>query len=163
MKKIIDVGIGEFKVTKAPGMLITHNLGSCVGIALYDISSKIGGLAHIMLPSYKKINAAQNHNPKFADAAIPLMIKEMEKIGAQKIFTVGKIAGGGDMFGLPPDSPLELNIGKQNIEMVKKYLQKYGIRIVAEEILGNIPRTMGLDLDTGKVTLKTAQKEERVL
>lgn len=162
-KKIVNVGIGEFKVARAPTLLVTHNLGSCVGVALYDIYCRIGGLAHIMLPSYRKINNNQNTNPKFADNAIPMMIEEMEKIGAQRIFMVGKIAGGGDMFGLPSDAPFELDIGRQNVEAVRCWLQKYSIKIVAQEVLGNIPRTMELDLNTGIVTLRTAQKEARFL
>ena len=52
--KIIKVGMVDLNVTKAPGILTTLGLGSCVGIALYDKHNKIAGLAHIMLPSSRK-------------------------------------------------------------------------------------------------------------
>jgi len=162
-RKIVNVGIGQLKVAKAPVVLVTHNLGSCVGVALYDVYRKIGGLAHITLPSYTTINNLQNENPKFADSAIPLMIKKMEEMGAQCSFMIAKIAGGADMFGLPSNAPFELDIGKQNVEAVKHCLQKYGINVVAEEVLGSIPRTMELDLATGKVVLRTAQRKTRFL
>jgi len=165
MKKVVNVGIGEFKVAKAPAVLVTHNLGSCVGVALYDVYHKIGGLAHITLPSYRDMGARNKNSQdaKFADSAIPLMIKMMEEAGAKLNFTVAKIAGGADMFGLPSNAPFELDIGRQNVEAVKHCLQEHGIKVVAEEVLGSIPRTMELDLATGKVTLKTAQMEIRYL
>ena len=163
-KKIINVGIGQLEVARAPAVLVTHNLGSCVGVALYDLHHKIGALAHITLPSCTGINSScKKKNDKFADTAIPLMIRKMEEIGAQRGFTIAKIAGGADMFDLPSNAPFELDIGRQNVEAVKHCLQKYGITIVAEEVLGNIPRTMELDLATGKVTLKTSQRKTRFL
>jgi len=164
-KKIISVGVGQLKVARSPSVLVTYNLGSCVGVAIHDIYNKIGGLAHVTLPRYihsDKKDFAENHSFKFADTAIPLMIKKMEDMGANRSFMVAKIAGGADMFGLP-DTAFELDIGKQNVEMIKELLQEYGINIVAEEVLGCIPRTMELDLNTGKVTLKTAQMEIRYL
>lgn len=161
-KKVINVGVGQLRVAKAPVILITNNLGSCVGIALYDAYHKIGGLAHITLPSYQFTKYTQEESSKFADSAILLMLKKMEEMGTSYFFTIAKIAGGGDMFGLP-DTPSELDIGRQNVEAVRKYLQEYGIEVVAEEVLGSIPRTMELDLNTGKVILRTAQRETRFL
>jgi len=163
MSKIVNVPIGQFKVARAPIVLITHNLGSCVGIALYEVYHKIGGLAHITLPSYKAIDNLQEKNPKFADTALPLMIEKMKEIGANISFMVAKIAGGGDMFGLLPNAPLELDIGKQNVQAVRRCLQQYSIKVITEEVLGTIPRTMELDLNTGKVTLRTAQRKTRFL
>ncbi|MBC7189467.1 chemotaxis protein CheD [Candidatus Aerophobetes bacterium] len=162
-KKKIIVGIGEFKVAKAPAELITFNLGSCVGVALYDIMHNIGGLAHVALPCSAVMEGSHQPDSRFADVALSLMIKKMEEMGAKRSFMVAKIAGGADMFGLSPDTPSQFDIGRQNVESVKKYLQGVGIMIVAEETLGNIPRTMEFDLTTGKVMLKTSQMETRYL
>ena len=162
-KTKIIVGIGEFKVAKAPAELITFNLGSCVGIALYDVMHKIGGLAHVALPCSASTGSLHQQDSRFADVALPLMLKKMEEMGARRSFMVAKIAGGADMFGLPPGAPSQFDIGRKNVERVKEYLQEIGIMIVAEEILGNIPRTMGFDLATGKVMLKTSQMETRYL
>lgn len=49
-KKTIKVGIADLKVAKAPNILRTAGLGSCVGVILYDVNKKIAGMAHIMLP-----------------------------------------------------------------------------------------------------------------
>jgi chemotaxis protein CheD len=44
------VEIADKKVARSPTELVSIGLGSCVGICLYDPVTKIGGLAHIMLP-----------------------------------------------------------------------------------------------------------------
>ena len=69
MEQIIKVGMADLNIAKAPGILTTLGLGSCVAIALYDRKQKIGGLAHIMLPSSKNIKRNEN-KAKFADTAV---------------------------------------------------------------------------------------------
>lgn len=48
---MITVGISDLNVAKAPDVLVTYALGSCVGICLYDSFTRVAGLSHIMLPS----------------------------------------------------------------------------------------------------------------
>ena len=55
MVDIIKVGMADLNTTYCPGVLTTLGLGSCVGICLYDVSTKISGLVHIMLPSSSQI------------------------------------------------------------------------------------------------------------
>ena len=50
MSEIIKVGMADLKICKSPDGVTTLGLGSCVGIAVRDPVTKIGGLAHIMLP-----------------------------------------------------------------------------------------------------------------
>ena len=50
MAELIKVGMADYKVGSNPDALISYGLGSCVGIALFDPVSKVGGLSHIMLP-----------------------------------------------------------------------------------------------------------------
>ena len=66
MGQMIKVGMADLKICKAPDALTTIGLGSCIGIALYDPSTKISGLAHIMLPDSKSIRNNSNI-AKFAD------------------------------------------------------------------------------------------------
>jgi len=47
----IIVGVADMKVSDDRGsILITHSLGSCIGVAIYDPVVKVGGLLHYMLP-----------------------------------------------------------------------------------------------------------------
>lgn len=140
----IKVGIAEYKISKAPNRLITFGLGSCVGISIYDRFADIGGLAHIMLPDstqFKNVEKAE----KFADLAIPMMVKELTAAGVQTRNLVAKIAGGASMFQFP-DKNTYSDIGSRNILAVRASLKRMGIPILAEDTGGRSSRTMILDL-----------------
>jgi chemotaxis protein CheD len=148
----IKVGIADLNVVLDPGAIMTIGLGSCVGIALYDKTTKVAGLAHIMLPDSTQFKS--NTNPmKFADLAIPMLIEKMEKQGCNKRNMVAKIAGGASMFNFS-DKSIISDIGKRNSEAVKKALKDEAIRIIGEEIGGNKGRTMILKANDGSVILK---------
>jgi len=46
----VFVGIGDAYVSKDPGdLIVTHSLGSCIGIGLYDPYANVGAVLHYML------------------------------------------------------------------------------------------------------------------
>ena len=149
----ILVGIADYKITIIPNKLITIALGSCVGIALYDSIMNVGGLAHIMLPESYKFTEIINPY-KFADLAIPLLIDEMNKHGANIYNLRAKIAGGASMFNFP-DKYLISDIGGRNSVIVKQKLKSFSIPLIAEDIGGTKGRTMILDTSNGDVYIKT--------
>ena len=153
----IKVGIADLNLVLDPGAIMTIGLGSCIGIALYDKTLKVAGLAHIMLPDSTQFKS--NTNPmKFADLAIPLLIEKMEEQGCKKRNLIAKIAGGASMFNFS-DKSIISDIGKRNAEAVKKTLKDKLIPIVAEETGGNKGRTMILQANDGKVILKVVGLE----
>ncbi|WP_252238660.1 chemotaxis protein CheD [Clostridium sp. VAP51] len=148
----VKVGIADLNLVSSPNKIMTIGLGSCIGIALYDRRSKLAGLSHIMLPDSTQFKNVTNPM-KFADLAIPLLIKKMEAKGCQKRNLIAKIAGGASMFSFS-DKSMVGDIGKRNIHAVKKSLSEERIQIIAEDVGGNKGRTMILDALDGKVTLK---------
>ena len=78
-QEIIKVGMADLNTAVYPDILTTLGLGSCVGIALYDPVSRVGGLAHIMLPDSTQIKNNSN-KAKFADTATVLLVEEMIKL-----------------------------------------------------------------------------------
>jgi chemotaxis protein CheD len=153
MENSIKVGMADYKISEHPGVLTTLGLGSCVGIALYDTSSKIVGLAHIMLPS--SINARDKMNvAKFADTAIDSLIRDMEKLGAKKEKLVAKLAGGAQMFAFHGRDDI-MRVGLRNIQASKEKLQELGIPIIAEDTGGNYGRTIEFYSDDGRLLVKT--------
>lgn len=152
----IKVGIADLNLVLDPGSIMTIGLGSCIGIALYDKTTKVAGLAHIMLPDSTQFKAATNPM-KFADLAIPMLIEKMEKQGCKKRNIVAKIAGGASMFNFT-DKSIISDIGKRNSAAVKKTLKEQEIPIMAEETGGDKGRTMILSAADGKVTLKVVGK-----
>ena len=88
----IMVHVAEYKVGGAGDTLITVGLGSCVAVALHDADAKIGGLAHILLPS--PALSRRDPNPgKFPQTAIPLLLQDMTGRGARASRITARLAG----------------------------------------------------------------------
>ena len=83
MGEVIKVGMADLNICKAPDTITTLGLGSCIGIALLDPVTKIGGLAHIMLPDSTKMKNNSNI-AKFADTGIVELVRRMTEAGAAK-------------------------------------------------------------------------------
>lgn len=151
------VFIGEIRVGKAPEVMVTA-LGSCVGIVLYDKVNGVGGLAHVMLADS---NGAEVRNKgKYADTAIPEMIRMAIKEGAFPGGVAARIAGGASMYETPHGCS---NIGKCNIDAVKTLLGKNNIPIIGEDVGGTESRTLKVDLQDGSVTIYSAGKQKIVM
>ena len=158
MREIISVGIGEYYVAKSPLVLRTI-LGSCVGVLLYDKAHKIGGLAHVYLPSsedYKNTRDKSINSHKYADILIPHMINDMIKNGANKRYFISYILGGASLFNIKPDS--NLNIGKKNLLMVKKILKETKITFFELKVGGNTGIKVFFDLTNGDINVKDLSK-----
>lgn len=160
MQKQISVGIADMKLTRQQGVLITYALGSCIGITFYDPMIKLGALLHIMLP--EKTNNLDSNILKYADTGIKETIRKMSAFGGTKSRMVCKIAGGAKMFEMKGPGGLG-NIGERNILKVKSILKAEGIRITGEDTGANYARTMLIDVSTGKVTVRTAGRQEKTL
>jgi chemotaxis protein CheD len=156
---MIIVGMADSAVAKNPAKLTTLGLGSCVGISLYDKSTGVGGMVHIMLPSIENARAKDNID-KFADTGIPSLIDTMIEEGAYKHRTTAKIAGGASMFSF--NSKTQLNIGERNVAATKDALKELKIPIVAEDTGQNYGRTIVLDTENGELTVKSALKGIKV-
>lgn len=161
MDELLKVGIADYKVGRKPNKIISYGLGSCVGITLYDHITKIGGLVHIMLPDSTQAKANEN-KAKFADTGIPLLLREVTALGANKIRLEAKLAGAAQMFQFAGNSDI-MAIGKRNAEMAKTTLQQLGIKIVAEDLGGTYGRTVEIDLSTGLYKIKTINKGEKII
>ncbi|MEK6266316.1 MAG: chemotaxis protein CheD [Clostridium sp.] len=149
----IKVGIADLNVAYSPDKLITVGLGSCVGIAIYDKSLALGGLAHIMLPDSSQFNKVTNEI-KFADLAIPILVQDMLKRGAKLRNMRAKIAGGASMFNFA-DKSIIMDIGSRNGIAVRNALKVLSIPIIAEDIGGNKGRTLIFDTTSGVLSIRT--------
>jgi len=92
----IVVGVSDLAVSNDPDtLLITHALGSCIGVTVYDPVSKISGMLHFMLPSSKTSAEKAAEKPAmFGDTGIPLLFKSVYELGANKDRLVVCAAGG---------------------------------------------------------------------
>jgi chemotaxis protein CheD len=156
----IVVGMADLKVAKHPDTLTTLGLGSCVGICLYDSINKIGGLAHVMLPSYKGFEGQTIM--KFADSAIVELLNQMTRKGASRSGLVAKIAGGAHMFGKTSNNDM-LKIGERNAAASLAILSQLRIPVKANDTGGTHGRTIILDLNDGSLKIRTVGAGEKTV
>ncbi len=157
----IKVGMADLNICKSPDMITTLGLGSCIGIALYDPVTKIGGLAHIMLPDSTQMRNNTNI-AKFADTGIEELVKRMIAAGASKNRLVAKIAGGAKMFEVSGLSAIG-NVGERNAQASKKKLKELGIPLKAEDTGLNYGRTVELYTETGEFLIKAVGKTVKTI
>ena len=157
---MIVVGMADLKVAKDPDNLTTLGLGSCIGITLYDRAKKIGGLAHVMLPTYKGFEG--QNIAKFADSAIIELVNQITRIGASRNSLVAKIAGGAHMFGHSQNSDI-MKIGERNAKASIAILSQLRIPIQANDTGGTHGRTIELYMDTGALKIKTVGLGEKFI
>ena len=153
--------MADLKIAKNPDILTTLGLGSCIGIAVWDPMTKIGGLAHIMLPDSTKIRNNSNI-AKFADTGIDELIRLMLQAGANKNKLVAKIAGGARMFEVSGATTVG-NIGEKNAIASKEKLKQLGIPLLAEDTGLNYGRTVELDCSNGNYLIKAVGKQVKTI
>ena len=155
---VVRVGIADYKICSSPQKITTLGLGSCLGVVIYEPSSGICGLAHVMLPDSRRI-ANNTDRKKFVDTCIQDMYDELLKKPIRKERLVAKIAGGARMFSHRTNNDF-FNIGSQNYLTVCKILAKFRVRILAEDIGGSSSRTIIFDPKTEELLIRGVNKSE---
>jgi chemotaxis protein CheD len=150
------IGVADMKVGRNGEILVTHALGSCLGLMVYDPVARAGGLLHAMLPISRINPEKAAANPAmFVDTGVPALFEAIYALGGHKARIVVKAAGCA--------SPMEVGemfkIGERNYAMLRKLLWKNNVLITADDIGGTMSRTVQLDLETGIVKIRSAGKE----
>jgi chemotaxis protein CheD len=151
---LVAVAMGQWAVAAAPAKIRTL-LGSCVGVVLYDRTARLGGVAHIVLPSAR---GALDHPGKYADTAIPAMITDFNRRlgGKANARLNAKLVGGANMFQVEPSARdnAGLNIGLRNQEAIEQILAALSISVIARDVGGTAGRRLTLDTASGIVTIR---------
>ena len=165
MSNVIKVGMADLKTCVSPNGITTLGLGSCVGIAIRDPANKIGGLAHVMLPDSKSIKGSQTNIAKFADTGIVELVRQMEKLGAQRSRMVAKIAGGATMFNFQGSGSgaSVAQVGNRNVEATRAKLNALRIPILAQDTGANYGRTVIFYPETGAFHIRAVGKPEKII
>ncbi|MGC8936924.1 MAG: chemotaxis protein CheD [Candidatus Methanomethylicaceae archaeon] len=150
-REFLNVGIGEYKVSKSPAILATWSLGSCVAVIIYDCKSKVGGLLHAMLP--RSASRSKTSNMIFVNTGIIDMLKAMIGLGAHEGYFVSAIIGGANILNLKAD----LVVGEKNYRVAKETLKELGIPVVGEDVGGDRGRNVLVDLSTGEIFIEYAK------
>ena len=155
------VGMSDCKIAWDPGdKLVTYALGSCVGVSLYDPTTRVGGLLHIMLPDSRYRSSDRELNPfMYADTGFQAMLQAVLAQGARRDRIEARLAGGANML----KHSQFLDIGRRNSEAVLSILRLDRIPILGQSLGGVVGRSMFLDLADGTVSVRLLGRgEERI-
>lgn len=160
MTRSVSLRVGELRVAEAPCHLVIHGLGSCVAVFLYDPETRVGGLAHILLPSAP--GAATERAGRYAPTAVAAMIDESLRRGARRVALLAKVTGGSRMFAFEADAGRP-SIGDRNVEAALRALDDARVAVVATDVGGESGRTVVASLEDGSLTIKTVRGSPRVI
>lgn len=154
----VVLGLGEHRVGRAAEeKWIMYGLGSCIGLILCDPVNRVSAAAHMVLP--KQVNGNDDQPAKYVETAVPFLLEEMAKLGAERRYIYAQAAGGAQMLNLASLG----DIGARNAEATRAALQKHGIPLVAERIGGRKGRTLCWDLRTGQATVRRVGSPDEVI
>ena len=155
------VGMADLNIGRAPDILTTVGLGSCIGLTLYDPVTKVGGLVHYMLPDSKAVSNNSNI-AKFSDTGVQELLNRVKMSGDNRGRLVAKIAGGAKMFAVTQESNIG-SVGERNSFAAKQLLHQLNIRLIAEDTGLNFGRTVELHCDTGDFYIKAVKKPVKII
>lgn len=155
MKKVI--GIGDAFISKSSeDLLITHSLGSCLGVGLYDPVAKVGAIAHFMLPQPNgSIDLNRYSVYRFTSEGIPHLFQETFRLGATKETLRVVMAGGANVL----KASNLFDVGHRNFTLAKKLFWKNRVFVEIEDVGGDMPRTLSLDMSQGEFYIQKQGKK----
>ncbi len=159
MNQII-VDIADAKVSRDPdSVLVTYSLGSCVGVAVYDPEVRVGGLIHCMLPLSSVDKAKAEQRPfMFVDTGMTRFLKDLFDLGLTRARAIVKVAGCSRIL----DKNSLFRIGERNHAVLRKILWKNGLMIKAEDVGGEVSRTVRLEIGAGRCTVRSGGEEKEL-
>lgn len=150
--QVVPVMIGDVLLRPAgSGELVAYALGSCIGVAVWARDIGVGALAHVQLPSAKNSSheTLAESPGRFADLAIPLLLRRLGERGASR-GALKVVLAGGARVGQGEDP---FSIGARNITAVRRLLWAAQIICAGEDVGGTHPRTVRVDLSDGGIAI----------
>ena len=148
------VSTGCIATGSKEGVLTSSPLGSCVAVVAYDVNTKIGGLAHVMLPG----KSPKGNNNRYAENAITNLIGELKNLGVPEKNIEICLVGGANVLRKEND-----NIADQLIISVYEILEKKKLNVIASSLGGYERRTAKLNLCSGIVNFTVGDSLENKL
>jgi chemotaxis protein CheD len=155
------VAVADWAADRGDVVLVTLGLGSCVAVALYDAEARVGGLAHILLPS-QSLARDRDKPAKFPETAVPFLVERMSELGAVPHRLRARLVGGASMF-TGTTSGSVASVGERNVQATQQVLDRAGIPVVADDTGRDYGRSVYFFLETGRVEVRSYAHGNRVL
>ncbi len=157
-QNIEHIPAGQLRADKKSPRIFQACLATCLGVALYDQTHKIGGMIHILLP--EPIGSMGERFPeKYASTGIPLLIHHLVSLGSTPETLKATIAGGA-LVGPISHQDMGLDIGGRSADIAQSILKTFGIEIIKSETGGFFSCTLELNMETGQTAINPAWEVE---
>ena len=155
---------GEIHFSREP-IIVTTVLGSCICITMYDNHTKFAAICHAALPrSAEATNKARENNStsqyQYVDTSIEWMIRQFEGNGIKHPDIEVKMFGGAEMFTNGTTGNRPVSVGRKNIEMALRIIEKNRLKLKAGNVGGNKGRKVIFNTFTGEVFAKFVNKTD---
>ncbi|HEY2092482.1 MAG TPA: chemotaxis protein CheD [Thermoanaerobaculia bacterium] len=139
---------GHLAISVEP-MQVTTILGSCVSVCMFDLTKRVGGINHFMLPfgGGRTVSSA-----RFGDVAMKELLDGLRAAGARLPFLQARVFGGSSMF---QELKMTASLGQKNVELALDFLAKCGVDVIEIDTGGNRGRKIVYRTDEGTVCLKS--------
>ena len=147
------VRVADLRTGTGEDVLITIGLGSCVAIVLHDSVARVGGMAHVLLPS-PALSRQDGNLAKFPQTAIPRLVELMGQQGGSVRRMTARLVGGASMFASLA-APGTIQMGERNVVASRQALYQQGIALTGEATGGDYGRTVRLWVADGRVEVSS--------
>jgi chemotaxis protein CheD len=147
----IVVRVADLRVGREADVLVTVGLGSCVAIIFHDPVVRVGGMAHILLPS-PALSRGRDNPARVPQTAVPALLTQMAEIGASPRRIRARLVGGASMFAALA-TPGTIQMGERNVVAARHAVTAAGLPIVGEAVGGDFGRTVRLYVGDGRVEI----------
>jgi chemotaxis protein CheD len=141
---------GHIVICEDPSV-ITTILGSCVGVALHDTRTGVGGLNHFLLPCSPGQDGEVS--PRWGDVAMRKLLEGMVRRGSALPDLQAKVFGGARVLNYP-DLPGHRDLGAANFDVAFAFLEAHRIRITGRDVGGRQGRKLVLYSHLGDAWVK---------
>lgn len=157
------VGMGEIAVARGKERLQCIGLGSCLAIIAFDAETGRAGLAHAVLPC--PLDPNENAAPaKYASLALRALAAGLVEEGGDLSDVRVALVGGAQLLtGAMTRGASLPQLGVRNVEEARLQIRGFGFTLLAEDVGGSVGRTVTLDGDSGRVTVRTTVGGSHVL
>ncbi len=136
-------------------------LGSCVSIALWHASHRVGAMCHFLLPS-RNAPGDGALDGRYGEEVMLIMSQELQSVRVNPSQCVAKIFGGGNMFPGQTRDDVR-NVGLKNGEAARAMLMTHRIPVVSESLFGIGHRQIIFDIGSGDVWARQLRPSDPML
>lgn len=156
----IVVGVADMAISRdRDACIITHALGSCIGVTVFDPVAGVGGMLHFLLPTAANDEARTPEKAMmFGETGIPLLFRSCYELGARKERMIVCAAGGAEIL----DDDGHFKVGTRNRTLLRKIFWKNNVLLAAEDTGGQISRTLTLSMSDGTIEIRNRGTTRRL-